>query len=487
MNKFKLFVENMLVYGLGGIISKIIPIIMLPIITFLLPGTNFYGLSDMTTTIISLGSALAVMGMYDAMYRLFFDKKEEEYRKDLCSTTLFFTLCVSIAVALLMVLLQKPLAKLFFMDVKFSYLIYVSALATLVGATNSIISAPTRMQNKRKVFLVTNTVGPVISYAVSIPMILNGFYIMALPVAAVSSSIILELSFAIMNRKWFSFKRVDFKLIKPLLAIAVPLIPNFLIYWVFNSCDKLMITNIIGLDAQGIYAVSSKLGHISQLIYTAFAGGWQFFAFSTMNEKDQVKNNSLVFEYLGAISYVASAFICVLSPVIFLLFKKDYYEGFISAPYLFLAPLLLMLFQVACNQFIVVKKTWPNVFILSAGAIFNVVLNYALIPRIGIEGASIATLSGYILTDIIVVIVLSKMKLMLVTKRLIASAAFMSIFFICWRLLFINNLVIGMICAVLFMMCIVFLYRSELRILINMVKNPPKKGDKKEDNKEEVK
>lgn len=487
MNKFKLFVENMLVYGLGGIISKIIPIIMLPIITFLLPGTNFYGLSDMTTTIISLGSALAVMGMYDAMYRLFFDKKEEEYRKDLCSTTLFFTLCVSIVVALLMILLKKPLSLLFFKDVKFSYLIYVSAIATLVGATNSIISAPTRMQNKRKVFLVTNTVGPVISYAVSLPMILHGYYIMALPVAAVSSSIILELSFAIMNRKWFSFKRVDFKLIRPLLMIAVPLIPNFLIYWIFNSCDKLMITNIIGLDAQGIYAVSSKLGHISQLIYTAFAGGWQFFAFSTMKEKNQVKNNSLVFEYLGAISYVASAFICVLSPIIFLLFKKEYYEGFVSAPYLFLAPLLLMLFQVACNQFIVVKKTWPNVFILSSGAVVNVILNYILIPKIGIEGASIATLCGYILSDIMVVIVLNKMKLMTVTKRLVLSAFLMAVYFICWRLFFIQNIIIGMICAVLFMMCIVFLYRSELRTLINMVKNPPKKGDKKEESKEEVK
>lgn len=481
MNKLKLFVENMLVYGLGGIISKVIPIIMLPIITFLLPGTNFFGLSDMTTTIISLGSALAVMGMYDAMYRLFFDKKEEEYRKDLCSTTLFFTLSVSILIAGLMVLLQKPLARLFFMDVKFSYLIYVSALATLVGATNSIISAPTRMQNKRKVFLVTNTIGPVLSYAVSIPMILNGYYVMALPVAAVSSSIILELSFAIMNKKWFSFKRVDFKLIKPLLAIAVPLIPNFLIYWVFNSCDKLMITNIIGIDAQGVYAVSSKLGHVSQLIYTAFAGGWQFFAFSTMDEKDQVKNNSLVFEYLGAISYVASAFICVLSPVIFLLFKKDYYEGFISAPYLFLAPLLLMLFQVACNQFIVVKKTWPNVFILSSGAILNVALNYLLIPRIGIEGASIATLSGYILTDIIVVIVLSKMKLMVVTKRLVVSAALMGIYFVCWRFLFIEKFIIGMAWAIAFMAIIIVLYRKELKFLLNLFNKSTKKTENEEE------
>lgn len=69
-----------------------------------------------------------------------------------------------------------------------------------------------------------------------------------------------------------------------------------------------------------------------------------------------------------------------------------YLSGYIVAPYLFLAPLLQMLFQVACNQFIVVKKTWPNMFILSVGAIVNIIANYFQIPRIGIEGAAIATL-----------------------------------------------------------------------------------------------
>ena len=57
-----------------------------------------------------------------------------------------------------------------------------------------------------------------------------------------------------------------------------------------------MITNMIGIGAAGIYSVGSKLGHASQLIYTAFAGGWQYFAFSTMKEKEQVKSNSLIFE-----------------------------------------------------------------------------------------------------------------------------------------------------------------------------------------------
>ena len=41
-----------------------------------------------------------------------------------------------------------------------------------------------------------------------------------------------------------------------------------------------------------------------------------------------------------------------------LFFKGEYIKGCIVAPYLFLGPLLLMLFQVIGNQFLVVKKTW---------------------------------------------------------------------------------------------------------------------------------
>ena len=91
MNKLKLFLENFLVYGIGGIISKIIPLIMVPIITRIMPNSDYYGISDLSNTVVQFGSAIAVMGMYDAMYRMFFEKDEENYKKSVCSTAMVFT------------------------------------------------------------------------------------------------------------------------------------------------------------------------------------------------------------------------------------------------------------------------------------------------------------------------------------------------------------------------------------------------------------
>lgn len=471
MKKLKLFVENMLVYGFGGIISKLIPLLMVPVITRLMPDSTYFGLSDMSATLVSFASALAVMGMYDAMYRMFFEKEDMSFRKTICSTALIFTCFTSAAVFAVMVLFRHTIAQFFFDDPQYAYLVYLSAVATLVGATNNIVAAPIRMQNKRVTYILANTISPILSYSVSVPLIMSGHYTIALPLANLISVAAMEAVFIGLNRKWFSFRRFDFHLLKQMLVIAVPLMPNFLIYWVFNSSNKLIITSLLGIGVAGVYAVSSKLGQVSQLIYTAFAGGWQYFAFSTMKEENQVRSNSLIFEYLGLISYCASAFIFAWSELLFkLLFTEEYLVGYLAAPYLFFAPLLQMLFQIAANQFIVVKKTWPNILILSVGAVVNIAVNFLLVPVLGIEGAAIASLLGYAVSDFICVVVLVRMKLMVVSGRFCAATVAMLAFIMIWRLYAMNSIAASTIFAVILSALFIVLYKKDLMKLFHSIK-----------------
>lgn len=464
MNKFKLFIDNFLVYGLGSMIAKIIPLIMLPIITRLIPDPSFYGLFDLSNTITSFGTAFAIMGMYDAMFRYFFEKEDLGYRRDICSTTLAFTTITSIVVFLLMMIFHEELAIYVFSGSQYGILVYLTAIATLIGATNGIISAPTRMQNKRKVFLVTNTLSPLLGYAVSIPLLLLGYYLIALPLAGIISSFLIEVVFAWLNKSFFSIHCFHWTYLKQLLFIALPLAPSFFVYWVFNSSDRLMITNLMGVEATGIYSIGSKLGLASQLIYQAFAGGWQYFAFSTMHEDNQVKSNSLIFEYLGLVSFIACMFICAICKVFYeILFAGSYVQGYIVSPYLFLAPLLLMLYQVASNQFLVIKRTLPGALILLIGALSNVGLNLLLIPYMGVEGAGLATLLGYIISVVLVMILLTHMKLMDVSKRFYLAAGVMLLFFVIWRNILLGHLIYEMLFAVLGSGILISLYWKDVR------------------------
>ena len=178
----------------------------------------------------------------------------------------------------------------------------------------------------------------------------------------------------------------------------------------------------------------------------------------------------MVFEYLGVISYVITMFVCALSYEIFrLLFTEEYLKGYIVAPYLFLAPLLLMLFQVIANQFLVIKKTWPNMLILIAGALINVGLNYLLIPMIGIEGAAIATLAGYIAALLIASAVLTRMRLLKVSGRFMAATAVMAAVMLIWRICFTDKMLYMLLTAVAGGAVIVLLYIRDIKMLCEKI------------------
>ena len=133
-----------------------------------------------------------------------------------------------------------------------------------------------------------------------------------------------------------------------------------------------------------------------------------------------------------------------------------------------------MLFQVACNQFLVIKKTWPNMFILLGGAVLNVFLNFYLIPIIGIEGAAIATLFGYISSDIVAMIVLKRMKLMDISLRFIISALGMLVVFLIWRFISSTSIVFGLLIFVCYSAMITILYKNEVLTIKNKLKKRSK-------------
>lgn len=470
MSRAKLFIENFLVYGLGSVMSKIVPLIMLPIVTRLMPNTFYYGLNDISNIVISFGSALAIMGMYDAMFRMFFDKDDVESRKSVCSSAFYFVIITSIIIFIALIIFRSYFSNLFFSSYKYGNLLIISALTILIGSTNSIISAPTRMLNKRKIFLITNTVTPILSYSISVPLLLKHMYVMALPVAALISSVAMLIIFYFLNFDWFHVKKVDKKIINQMLVIGLPLLPNFLIYWIFNSCDRIMIAKFLGNSQVGIYGIGARVASISQFIYTAFAGGWQYFAFSTMKNDDQVKMTSRIFEYLGIISFAFTVILTSFSGLIFrIFFKGDYIKGSIVFPYMFLAPLLLMLYQTGANQFLIIKKTWPNFLILSFGAVVNVVVNIILLPYIGIEGAAIGTLLGYVISDIVCVIVLRKMNLLDIQTRFIRCISVTIIYFTIWRFFLKNNLWLSIILSIITIIFYLLNYNGEIIILKNSV------------------
>jgi len=419
------------------------------------------------------------MGMYDAMFREYFEKEDQVYRYNVTTTAQRIVLISSVILSSILLIFNKPFSYLFFGTDNYGDIVLFAAIAFFLSANVNLIQAPTRIQNKRKVFVASGLLSSVCTYALSVILLYLGYSYFGLIYSNIIAAIIMLLFFWILNRKFFTKGEFDKKIAKELFKIGLPLLPTFLIYWIYNSMDRIMITNMLGTSELGIFAIGSRVAQISLFIYMAFAGGWQYFAFSTMKDDDQVRLNSNVFEYLGAISFLSFIVIYPFNKTIFtMMFSGDYVLGYIVFPYLYLAPLLLMLFQVVGNQFLVIKKTSWVTISLSVGAIINIVLNLMLIKYIGVEGAAISTLIGYIVTLVIVSIVTIRMKLLILSNRFIIVSIVTVSYTLLNRLFFFGSFLIQLIIAIILIVVFVYLYKEELSKAAKkiMKKNKPQEN-----------
>lgn len=434
----KLFFENFFIYGFARIASKIVPIVALPIVTRLVPDTSIFGAFDLLNTIVSFGTAIAILGMHDSMFRLFFESEDSNYRQQICSTAFFMTLSSGVILFLLIVLTRNYISDILFSSVSYSPYIILVGSEVFFGAVLSPVATPTRMQNKRKIIIMMSLFVPAVTYSFSIPIIIFVDPLFGLICGTLASNICSIIIYFTLNKKWFSFNYFQPKMIYPLFYIGLPLVPTFLIYWAYRTADRLMINKLIGIEYNGIYAVGARVASVSQFIYTAFAGGWSYFAFSTMKDGDQVRMLSKIFERLLFVSIFSTGLAVLSAQYIFrLFFKGGYEDGYVVSPYLFLAPLLLMLFQTLGTQFLIIKKTWVVTLTLLLGALSNIALNYYLIPVLKIEGAGISTLFGYMLSVFIIAVVALKVGLLKVSGRVVI---FLCMFLISWVLLRVQGL-----------------------------------------------
>jgi O-antigen/teichoic acid export membrane protein len=396
LSRGKLLIENFLAYGLVGILGRVIPFLMLPVLTRLIKDPSIYGVFDIYSLVISFSTPICILGTYDAMFRVFFDDTDSLFRKKVCSTTFLIVSIASLSVGALLLSFSNQISILFIGSKEYSFLIRIAAVATLFSGLQSIIAAPTRMQNKRKVFIMMTLVGPIASYAVSIPLILSGRPLEGIVSGNLFALMVSLVLFCSINKAWFSTGLWDWGLAKQLLIIGLPITPCFFVYWIFNASDRLMIRLFLDVSAVGVYGIGSRLSAVSQLIYGSFAGGWQYFAFSTMKDNDQVAMISKIFHAAFLFSTLSLLILSPFMQPLFAFIAPGKYAGAYKVfPYLYICPLFLMLYQIVGQQFLNIKKAYFSTITLMGGALVNIATNAFLIPLLGVQGAALGTFIGY--------------------------------------------------------------------------------------------
>ncbi len=128
---------------------------------------------------------------------------------------------------------DEGFSNIFFGTKKYGNIVFFSAISLLISTNSGIVAAPTRIQNRRKIYVVSGLLSSIGGYFISIVLLWGGYSYFGLIYSNIIMGVVLLIFFFVLNTKFFSFGKFDKNIAKELFKIGLPLLPTFLIYWVY--------------------------------------------------------------------------------------------------------------------------------------------------------------------------------------------------------------------------------------------------------------
>ena len=138
---------------------------------------------------------------------------------------------------------------------------------------------------------------------------------------------------------------------------------------------------------------------ILTVLGTIFYEAWQLSAVT--EEKGRAAFFSRVFAIYQALLFCCCSGIILLCRPLMFMFKSNFYDAWQFVPMLTLATLFNCFNQFLNSIYMVEKRSTLSLYTMLAGAIANAGLNWALIPLMGPNGATLASLISYFIVFVL--------------------------------------------------------------------------------------
>jgi O-antigen/teichoic acid export membrane protein len=383
------------VYGLGGIVSRILAVLLLPLYTRYLDRSDLGAVGVVTSFSVILVIVLRA-GIPSAMFRFYFDNRDPVRRLAVVRTSFWFTMTMATAGLVAGCLLAGPIATALGLDGQ-DNLVRAAFVGVWAQMNYEQLTSLFRLEQQPGRFVVASLLNIFITIGATIVLVVH-FHEGALGVIVGNfiGTLAVYLGLLAYRRDQLALG-FDRRLLRAMNRFGLPLVPTGLMLWVINFADRLFIVHIAGTAENGLYELGVRLASANVLLMTAFRTAWPAFAYSIEDDGEARRTYAFVLTYIIAATCWVSLALGLLAPwLVRLLATPQFYAGSrVVAPLSFAAA--------AFAGYIVVsigvgraRRTQFNWVVSGAAAIVNVALNLALIPPYGMMGAAIATVAAYL-------------------------------------------------------------------------------------------
>lgn len=390
-NKYRTLLDNTFLLSLGTFGSKILTFVMVRFYTGVLTPSD-YGTADLIMQTANLLLPVASLGITNGVFRFALDRKE--HRKSIFSAGLYTILLGSLILLAAGPLLSRS-------EDLHEYVELICAY-TLASCLHSLCAQYIRAEGKTALFAgqgIFNTALVIWFNILFLQVFRLGVfgYVMSVVVADGICT-----GYLVLREKLWKLlvPKPDDSVTKAMLRYSIPLIPATIFWWITSVSDRYMVTWFLGTEANGLYAVACKIPTILSLLSTIFMEAWQFSAISeaTGDREVHIRFYSQVWGFfLSAMVLVGSVMIVLCRLEIRVLAAKSYYAAWQYVPVLAMAMVFSAFSSFMNSVYVVMEKSHLSLWTAVWGAGANILMNLWMIPRIGIQGAAIATLVSYLM------------------------------------------------------------------------------------------
>lgn len=298
---------------------------------------------------------------------------------------------------------------------RIGFIIFLFAFESVIKSFCNLFYTSFQAHEKIKYQAISNIILNVLTFIFIILVTFTSFGLFGIAIAYILANIITLIYTYLALKRYFTSPKLlfDKNLSKKLIIAGIPFALTSLFYTIYYSIDMVMLTKFIGVYPTGLYNASYKLINVLTLFYTIYSA----VVFPVMSKLFKNDRNLLTLSFNKSVKYLS--LITIPLAVATLFYASDVIFLFCGNEFIKADDVLKILIWTVCFLFIngaaslvlnASHKEFSVTKIYSIAAIFNVVLNFILIPHYSVYGASVATVLSEILILILELYMLSKIN-----------------------------------------------------------------------------
>ena len=278
------------VYGLGGIVSRVLAVFLLPLYT------RFLDTEDLGAVglIVALSAVLVTIlraGISSAFFRFYFDSKDPAQRRLVVRTSFWFTIVSATAGLAAGLILAEPIADLLGLDD--ANLVRAGFVGIWAQMNYEQLTSLFRAEERSTAFVLASLANIAVTVGATILLVVvweQGA--LGVIVGNFTGTLVVYLALLAVHREQLGLQ-FSRPLLREMNRFGIPLVPAALALIAVNFSDRFFLVHLASLEEVGLYEIGVRIASAMVLLLTAFRMAWPAFAYS-IEEDDKADRKSVV-------------------------------------------------------------------------------------------------------------------------------------------------------------------------------------------------